>query len=295
MNGAYPELARERPADPDRHPRGGGAVPPEPGERPEAAQRHLPQDQGRRLRHDRRRRDAFDLHATYGIPVEVTESLAADQNLRVDMAGFETAAEEHSADLARDDRGRRRLRHRPARHAQGSYHHGSEFLGYADDRGRGEGDRHPRAGPARRVGRPVATAGPPIVLVLDRTPFYGESRRPGRRHRARSGATGSPSRSSDTKKDNDFTLHIGRVTEGTVTVERAGARPRSTPTAARRSAGPTRRRTSCTTPCTRTWASTPSRPAARSSPTGSGSTSPTPRPSAASGSERSRRRSTRWS
>ena len=35
---------------------------------------------------------AFDLLSTYGIPVEVTESLAADQNLRVDMAGFEGLA-----------------------------------------------------------------------------------------------------------------------------------------------------------------------------------------------------------
>src|SRR4029079_8849563 len=37
---------------------------------------------------------AFDLLSTYGIPVEVTESLAADQNLRVDMGGFEKARDE---------------------------------------------------------------------------------------------------------------------------------------------------------------------------------------------------------
>ncbi len=50
--------------------------------------------------------DAFDLHQTYGIPVEITESLAADQNLRVDLVGLRAAEEE----------ARRRLaRHRPRR------------------------------------------------------------------------------------------------------------------------------------------------------------------------------------
>ena len=41
-------------------------------------------------------KDAFELHATYGIPVEVTQSLAGDQNLAVDMEGFTKAQEEHS-------------------------------------------------------------------------------------------------------------------------------------------------------------------------------------------------------
>ena len=41
---------------------------------------------------------AFDLLSTYGIPIEVTESLAADQNLRVDMEGFRASR----ADFARD-------------------------------------------------------------------------------------------------------------------------------------------------------------------------------------------------
>ena len=40
---------------------------------------------------------AFDLHSTYGIPVEVTESLAADQNLRVERVGFDAARGLHSA------------------------------------------------------------------------------------------------------------------------------------------------------------------------------------------------------
>ena len=64
-------------------------------------------------------KDAFKLHATYGIPIEVTESLAADQNLRVDRSGFERRRWTSTARSRADHRGRRRLRHRPARYAQG--------------------------------------------------------------------------------------------------------------------------------------------------------------------------------
>ena len=80
---ALPRARRQRPADPDGRPRGGGAVPPN-------------LENGLRLLERRRSarprpagsdtivggEDAFKLHSTYGIPVEVTESLAADQNLR---------------------------------------------------------------------------------------------------------------------------------------------------------------------------------------------------------------------
>ncbi len=234
-------------------------------------------------------RDAFDLHATYGIPIEVVESLATDQNLRVDRAGFEAEIKEHAAISRGTTEAADVFAAGPLDTLKKEYRAGSEFLGYATT-----------AEEARVIGileqnrlaeSAEANGGRSLALVLDRTPFYGESG-------GQVGDTGTirgerfTFKVLDTKKDNEFILHIGQVAEGRVTVQREGARrgrrraprrdptrPHGDPPAAPRPAGPSS-------------ASTPSRPAARSSPTGCGSTSATPRPSAATGSARSRTRST---
>jgi alanyl-tRNA synthetase len=38
---------------------------------------------------------AFDLYATYGLPLEITRDIAREQNLDVDEQGFRAAMEEH--------------------------------------------------------------------------------------------------------------------------------------------------------------------------------------------------------
>src|SRR4029077_11623337 len=93
---------------------------------------------------------------------------------------------------------------------------GSEFLGYettsADSVVIGILEQNPLAASAA-----AQEGGSLVVLILDRTPFCGESR-------GQVGDTGVirgdgfSFRVDDTKKDNDFFLHIGRVTEGTVSV-----------------------------------------------------------------------------
>ncbi len=160
--------------------------------------------------------DAFTLHATYGIPFEVTESLAADQNLRVDRAGFESAM----TDFSRISRGTSAaaavFSTGPLDTLKEAYHHGSEFLGYATTSadatviGILEQNRLADSATAQEGGSPV-------VLILDKTPFYGESG-------GQVGDTGIVRgkgfsfRVDDTKKENDFFLHVGHVTEGTVSV-----------------------------------------------------------------------------
>ncbi len=162
--------------------------------------------------------DVFKLHSTFGIPVEVTESLATDRNLRLDMAGFEKARGEFSETSRGTSEAAAVFATGPLDTLKESYHSGSEFVGYSTTRE-----------PARVIGivaqehlAASATAGTiaPIVLVLDRTPFYGES----------GGQVGDVGeirgegfvfRVTDTKKENDFTLHVGKVVEGAVHVDDA--------------------------------------------------------------------------
>jgi alanyl-tRNA synthetase len=161
--------------------------------------------------------DAFELHATYGIPVEITESLAAEQNLRVDMPEFHKLLDEH----ARTSRGSIEafdvFATGPVDTLREVYHHGCKFLGYETN----EAD-------AVVIGiveqnRLVQTAtsgsgGPAIALILDQSPFYGEAG-------GQVGDTGFIRGAQfvfqvdDTKRDHDFILHMGRVVEGSVSLE----------------------------------------------------------------------------
>jgi alanyl-tRNA synthetase len=161
-------------------------------------------------------KDAFTLNTTYGIPFEVTESLAAEQNLRVDRAGFEAHMDEHSRISRGTDAASAVFSTGPLDTLKEAYHHGSEFLGYqttrADATVIGILEQNRLAESAARQEQ-----GSPVVLVLDRTTFYGESG-------GQVGDTGVirgdgfAFRVDDTKRENDFMLHIGHVTEGTVTV-----------------------------------------------------------------------------
>lgn len=161
-------------------------------------------------------RDAFTLHSTYGIPFEVTESLAADHNLRVDRTGFEHEMEEFGKISRGTTEAAAVFTTGPLDTLKEAYHHGSEFLGYeavaADATVIGIVEQGKLAESAE-----AQEGGAPVVLVLDRTPFYGESG-------GQVGDTGVirgqgfAFRVDDTKRENDFVLHVGHVTEGVVAV-----------------------------------------------------------------------------
>ncbi len=156
--------------------------------------------------------DAFDLHSTYGIPVEVTESLAAEQNLRIDRAGFEAEMDKHSlVSKGGSTEAANVFSTGPLDDLRKDYHNGSEFLGYTTTSG--DGKVIGIIAQNKLVESESAGEGPPVVLVLNRTPFYGES----------GGQVGDIGtirgegfvfRVEDTKKDHDFTLHLGHITEG---------------------------------------------------------------------------------
>jgi alanyl-tRNA synthetase len=115
--------------------------------------------------------EAFRLYDTFGFPLELTAELAADAGLDIDRAGFEAAldaqrAQSRSAVQAFADAGRVRAPLYAA--AQGAP---VEFVGYDTTESDGTvTDIFATDGAVEQI-----EAGSLAEIVLDRTPFYGES------------------------------------------------------------------------------------------------------------------------
>ena len=157
---------------------------------------------------------AAELYQTYGVPPELFESLAAEQQLTFDWDGYQRAMLQHgeaSGKVQHTVMGSRG----PIDSLKEALH-ATDFLGYetiqtsAMVKGIVAGDPpHDRL-----VNEMTADAGS-ARLVLDRTPFYGESG-------GQVGDSGVISSEActfqvdDTQKDGDLVIHIGRVTQGTL-------------------------------------------------------------------------------
>ncbi|WP_018865273.1 alanine--tRNA ligase [Thioalkalivibrio sp. ARh3] len=147
----------------------------------------------------------FLLYDTYGFPVDLTGDIARERGLELDMAGFESAMADQ------------RARARAASHF--SMDHGglpqvdveTTFSGYetVDDEG--------RVVALYQNGEPVERleVGAEGLVVLDRTPFYGESG-------GQVGDVGTLSGSgvrfqvADTRKQGAAHIHVGQVRAGTL-------------------------------------------------------------------------------
>lgn len=112
---------------------------------------------------------AFELYDTYGFPLELTEEIAEEHGLTVDLAGFEAAMEEQrqrakAAAVSID------LTLQGAIEQMAAELEATSFKGY-------EQLEHPSCVMALVVnGEPAerASAGDQVQIVLDTTPFYGE-------------------------------------------------------------------------------------------------------------------------
>jgi alanyl-tRNA synthetase len=154
---------------------------------------------------------AFLLHDTYGFPLELTQEIAGERSIEVDLAGFqsEMAAQRERAKAARKDAGADDGRLDGYREIVEQFGV-TEFLGYTDSE------------TASRV-LAVVPAGTDddgrelVEVFLDRTPFYAESG-------GQIGDTGTITTSSGSVAvlDTTFALpnlrrHLATVTEGEVT------------------------------------------------------------------------------
>ncbi len=156
--------------------------------------------------------DAAELYTTYGFPPELLETLAAERNCGFDWDGFRSAMEEHGLKSGAGTRVEV-FTSGPLDALKKSLH-GSEFVGYEATAATGKVigiiaqdslcDRLTEVGHALSV-----------TIVLDRTPFYGES----------GGQVGDTGRIewpggafavTDTLREGGFMLHVGHLERGSL-------------------------------------------------------------------------------
>ncbi|MBR8826634.1 MAG: alanine--tRNA ligase [Gomphosphaeria aponina SAG 52.96 = DSM 107014] len=156
--------------------------------------------------------DAFTLYDTYGFPLELTQEIAGENGLTVDVAGFEvemklqqqrSQAAHETIDLT----------------VQGSLDqlaaqiHPTEFLGYT------EPVLSAKVAAVLVEGKLVKTAaaGTKVQLVLEKTPFYAES---GGQIGDRGYLTGDNLvvRIEDVKKEANIFIHFGAIERGNIQV-----------------------------------------------------------------------------
>ncbi|PIG93852.1 alanine--tRNA ligase [Gloeocapsopsis sp. IPPAS B-1203] len=155
-------------------------------------------------------RDAFTLYDTYGFPLELTQEIAAEQDLTVDEAGYNQAMEEQQT--------RSQEAHETIDlTVQGSLDKlaeeikVTEFVGYTQFSSQGVVEAILLNGETVES----AEAGTDVQVVLDTTPFYAESG-------GQIGDRGYISSEdalvevTDVQRESDFYIHIGRIVRGTL-------------------------------------------------------------------------------
>jgi alanyl-tRNA synthetase len=157
-------------------------------------------------------KDAFKLYDTYGFPLELTQEVAEEEGLKIDIDGYNLAMEEQikiaqgaheSIDLTVQG-----SLDKLAEHIQAT-----EFLGYKQVTSQAEVVALLVAG----VLESEADAGMNVQIVLDKSPFYAES---GGQIGDRGYLSGDNLlvRIDDVKKESDFFVHFGTIERGSLRV-----------------------------------------------------------------------------
>ena len=153
---------------------------------------------------------AFDLHQTDGFLIELTESLAANEGLTVDMDRFKECKEKHKETSGRGAFSNSVMSAGPLDTLRKSG--GTQFLGY--DLTAADGQVVGIIANGNLLNSASASSDQ-IGLVLNQTPFYGEAG-------GQVGDTGVVTGDGfafavqDTQRDGELLVHIGKVTSGTM-------------------------------------------------------------------------------
>jgi len=154
---------------------------------------------------------AFKLYDTYGFPLDLTQDALREKGRKVDTDGFDAAMAEQKAKARAAWAGSGEVADANHWYDLADQHGATEFLGYDTEAAEGQilaildgGDQLDKAGAGRKV-----------QVVLNQTPFYGESG-------GQVGDTGTIRtesglvRVSDCRRIAGLFVHVGEVTEGNV-------------------------------------------------------------------------------
>jgi len=154
-------------------------------------------------------REAFKLYDTYGFPLDITESILNEKGFTVDKDGFEKELNKQRLQAKSSSQMTGQVFDTGPLSKIKDISKGTKFLGYEKCACEGkviaiiQGDQLVD----------TAKAGSEVTVVLDQTSFYGESG-------GQIGDTGmlesngNQVQITDTKKNNDFILHLGKVVKG---------------------------------------------------------------------------------
>ena len=156
-------------------------------------------------------RMAFTLYDTYGFPLDLTQDILRGQGRTVDTAGFDTAMEEQRAKARANWAGSGEAATETVWFDVKEKVGATDFLGYETERAEGVVTALVKDG--QEVER--IAAGDEAVIVVNQTPFYGESGGQVGDTGRIAGADGQSFEVTDTqKKVDDLFLHVGRLESG---------------------------------------------------------------------------------
>ena len=152
--------------------------------------------------------DAFTLYDTHGFPLELTEEIAQEHGLTVDVAGFE-AEMEQQRQRGRDAHETIDLTVQGSLDKLAEQIHSTQFMGYTEATAQSKVEAVLADGEAVES----AEAGTEVQIVLEQTPFYAES----------GGQIGDRGclcsdtcwvRIEDVQKEGDIFVHFGWIEQG---------------------------------------------------------------------------------
>ncbi|MBE9055085.1 alanine--tRNA ligase [Sphaerospermopsis sp. LEGE 08334] len=155
---------------------------------------------------------AFTLYDTYGFPLELTQEIAEEQNLTVDVDGFK-AEMQKQVERAKAAHETIDLTVQGSLDKLAEHIHSTEFIGYTQLAITAKIEVLLVNG----ISQEEAEAGTEVQIVLDKTPFYAESG-------GQIGDKGYISgdgiliRIEDVKKESDFFVHFGKIERGTIRI-----------------------------------------------------------------------------